>query len=246
MDNPTEPDDVPAESDHAETCAARLDQKLADLLAKVEASEVYRIMSDPQTDPLLVGAILKYSLLEVFSYGPHVTEATFTAIGRMPKTRPDLMKPMILHDIEEADHGEMALKDFVRLGGDEAWARSRRISPASYVLGATCRLLAQQESPFSYLGYMYLFETLTPILTARLLEILKVKGIRADAQYFVQFHSTEDISHSKALRGLVKRVVRDYPEAAEAIDYGYECFCCTYPLPVWDTALQNALAEVRR
>jgi hypothetical protein len=229
MDNPTEPDDVPAESDHAETCAARLDQKLADLLAKVEASEVYRIMSDPQTDPLLVGAILKYSLLEVFSYGPHVTEATFTAIGRMPKTRPDLMKPMILHDI-----------------GDEAWARSRRISPASYVLGATCRLLAQQESPFSYLGYMYLFETLTPILTARLLEILKVKGIRADAQYFVQFHSTEDISHSKALRGLVKRVVRDYPEAAEAIDYGYECFCCTYPLPVWDTALQNALAEVRR
>jgi hypothetical protein len=230
-------------TDLAEACAARLDKKLAALLARVEASEVYRIMIDPKTDPRFIGAILKWALLEVFSYGPHVTEATFTAIGRIPKDRPDLMKPMIMHDLEEADHGEMALKDFVRLGGDEAWARARRISPCSYVLGATCRLLAQQESPFAYLGYMYLFETLTPILTARLLDILKAKGIPVDAQYFVAFHATEDIGHSNALRALVKRVVTDYPDAAEAIQYGYDCFECAYPLPIWETSLHHARAE---
>lgn len=60
----------------------------------------------------------EHTFLEVFSYGPHVTEATFTAIGRLPKNRPDLMRPMILRDLSEVDHGEMALRDFIRLGGN--------------------------------------------------------------------------------------------------------------------------------
>jgi hypothetical protein len=229
----------------AESFAGRLDQKLADLLTQIESSDIYRLMTDAKTDPRLIGGILKYSLLEVFSYGPHVTEATFTAIGRIPKDRPDLMKPMIMHDIEEADHGEMALKDFIKLGGDEAWARSRRISPASFVLGATCRTLAQFESPFAYLGYMYLFESLTPTLANRMLEVLHKRGLAADAQYFVKFHATEDIAHSKALRALVVRVVSDFPDAAAAIDYGFECFCCVYPLPIWETARRHAQDELR-
>lgn len=234
-----------AKSADAEAFATRLDQKLADLLARIESSAIYQLMTDPKTDPRLIGAILKYTLLEVFSYGPHVTEATFTAIGRIPKDRPDLMKPMIMHDLEEADHGEMALKDFVKLGGDEAWARSRRISPASFVLGATCRTLAQLESPFAYLGYMYLFESLTPTLANRVLDVLHKRGLAADAQYFVKFHATEDIAHSKALRALVVRVVHDFPDAAGAIDYGFECFCCTYPLPIWETALRHSQDELR-
>ena len=234
-----------ADSANAEAFATRLDQKLAELLTRIEASEVYHVMTDLGTDPRLVGSILKYTLLEVFSYGPHVTEATFTAIGRIPKDRPDLMKPMIMHDLEEVDHGEMALQDFIKLGGDEAWARSRRISPASYVLGATCRTLAQLESPFAYLGYMYLFETLTPTLANRVLEVLARRGLAAEGQYFVKFHATEDIGHSKALRALVVRVVREYPDAAAAIDYGFECFCCAYPLPIWETSLRNARNELQ-
>jgi hypothetical protein len=230
---------------YAETFADQLDYKLAQVLKTIEASEIYQLMTNPATDARLVGGILKYTLLEVFSYGPHVTEATFTAIGRMPKTRPDLMKPMILHDVEEADHGEMALRDFIQLGGDEKWARTRRISPPSFALGATCRLLGQIESPFAYLGYMYLFETLTPTLAERVLELLHKRGLPAIGQYFVKFHATEDIGHSKALRGLVTRVVCDYPEAAAAIDYGFECFKCVYPLPIWTVALENARAELR-
>src|SRR5947209_400476 len=83
-------------------------------------------------------------------------EATFTAIGRLPKHRPDLMRPMLLHNLEEVDHSEMALADYVKLGGEESWARSRRRTPASFAVAATCRMLAEWESPFAYLGYMYL------------------------------------------------------------------------------------------
>ena len=28
------------------------------------------------------------------------------------------MRPMILRDLSEVDHGEMALRDFIRLGGN--------------------------------------------------------------------------------------------------------------------------------
>src|SRR5262249_15101386 len=143
----------------------RLQAKVQSLQQRVLASPEWKSVEDPGADARCVSTVLKHVLLEVFSYGPHVTEATFTAIGRFPKDRPDLMKPMILHDIEEADHGEMALRDFVRLGGDEALARSRRITPESFAMAATVRLLAQNENPFAYLGYMYPFEALTPVFT---------------------------------------------------------------------------------
>src|SRR6185312_14761348 len=220
-------------SPHAVRFADSLDQRVNKLLASVEETEVYRLVSCPDTDPRLVALIVKYILLEVFSYGPHVTEATFTAIGRFPKDRPDLMKPLILHDLSEVDHGEMALTDFIKLGGSEAWARERRISPCSFAMGATCRMLAERQSPFAFLGYMYPFETLTPVLTERAQGFLKMHGFPIEAQVFIDTHAEEDIGHANLLNLLVKRVVHDFPEAAEEIDYGFDCFIHVYPLPIW-------------
>jgi hypothetical protein len=224
----------------------RLNARIAALFRDLEQSEVYRLVAHPDTDPRLVGGIVKWYLLEVFSFGPHVTEATFTAVGRLPKNRPDLMRPMILHDLEEVDHGEMALQDYLKLGGNVSFARTRRISPAAFVLGATCRLLAERESPFAYLGYMYLFEVLTPLLTERAQKLLAAKGFPVEARSFIDFHAEEDVGHASTLRNLVGCVVRDYPEAAPAIEYGFDCFSQVYPLPIWTTALQHAREELDR
>jgi hypothetical protein len=224
--------------------AADLDAAMRDVLAGVEASEPWLAVSSSDADPPLVRAVVKHILLEVFSYGPHVTEATFTAIGRLPKTRGDLMQVMINHDLDEVDHGEMALKDFVKLGGDEAFARGRRITPASFAMAATVRMLGEREDPFAYLGYMYLFEALTPILTEKARHFLAAKAFPKDAQHFVDFHATEDIAHAKVLRTLIERVVKDYPSAAASIRSGFDCFAAVYPLPVWAAALERARAEV--
>src|SRR5690348_10242262 len=80
-----------------------IQSKVQNLLQRVLASPEWKSVENPAADARYVKAVMKHVLLEVFSYGPHVTEATFTAIGRFPKDRPDLMKLMILHDIEEAD-----------------------------------------------------------------------------------------------------------------------------------------------
>jgi hypothetical protein len=230
----------------AERFAGRLDGKIRAVHAAVEQSEPYRVLADPASDPGLVACLLKYVLLEVFSYGPHITEATFTAIGRLPKDRPDLMRPMLLHDLEEVNHGEMALVDYVKLGGSETWARSRRRTPAAFAVGAVCRMLAERESPFTYLGYMYLLEGLTPLLAERALAFLRARAIAVSARHFLDFHAREDIGHVRRLRKLIVRVVRDYPEAAAAIDYGFDCFRCVYPLPVWAAALDHAREECER
>lgn len=228
----------------APSFADRMEAKLGRFLGRIEASEPYRRVFDPDADPRVVLAVVKYVLLEVFSYGPHVTEATFTAVGRMPKTRPDLMKVMIRHDLEEVDHGEMALVDFVKLGGDEAWARGRRITPASFAMAATVRMLAERESPFAYLGYMYPFEALTPVLTARLQEQLGRKGFPVSARRFIDVHAEEDVSHAKVLKHLIGQVAGEFEEAAAAIEYGFDCFAAVYPLPIWDAALAHALSDL--
>jgi hypothetical protein len=41
------------------------------------------------------------------------------------------------------------------------------------------------------------------------------------------------------------RVVTEYPEAASAIDYGFDCFSTVYPLPIWKAALEHAQTEVQ-
>ncbi len=222
----------------------RLAAKLQAHYKRIEQTETVRLIEADGTAPGLVAKIVKYILLEVFSYGPHVTEATFTAIGRLPKSRPDLMKPMIIHDLSEVDHGEMALEDFKKLGGDETWARNRQITPASFVMSATCRMIGERESPFAYLGYMYLFECLTPVLTERAQVALAKKGFPVDAQRFIDVHAKEDIAHADELAKLIQKVVTDYPEEESAIEFGFDCFAAVYPLPIWDAALAHAKAEI--
>lgn len=221
-----------------------LDERLAEHLGRIEQSPAYQCVAAAETSAALATAVVREILLEVFSYGPLIVEATCTAIGRWPKNRPDLMKMATTHILDEVDHSEVALSDYVRLGGDERWARQRRLSPAALAMAATCKLLAERENPFAYLGFMYLFEALTPTLSQRAMQALARKHFPAAAQTFIDLHATEDVKHTAFLRGLITKVVRDFPDAAAAIQYGLECFACVWPLPVWDAAYARALAGV--
>jgi hypothetical protein len=227
----------------AQTFTATLAHKTQDMVDRIECSAFWQTLSYPDTPAALVAAVIKYTLLETYSYGPLVTEATFRAIGRVPSTRLDLMRPMVSHVLSEVDHCEMALADFIKLGGDEAWARSRRITPASLAMGAMCLHLAEHESPFAYLGYMFLFESVTPIIAQRLQRLLAAKEFPTVAQHFIDLHATEDVKHTDILTKLVQRVVASYPEVAPTIAYAADCFATVWPLPIWDVALANARVE---
>src|SRR5260221_12822170 len=95
----------------------------------------------------------------------------------------------------------------------------------------------------SYLGALYPFEGLTPIICGMVQEAFEKRGFPQAAMEFIKFHATEDIKHTNLVRHLIKEVVRKYPEAREAISYGMECFLQIYPLPVWTEALRRARVE---
>ncbi len=224
----------------------RLDARLQEHLTTLEQSELYKMIASGDTPRELVVALLRNVLLEVFSYGRHIVEATFIAIGRMPLESAGLMRSATTHILDEVSHPNLALRDFVNLGGNEAAARERRMSPPAFAMAATCRMLAERENPFSYLGFMYLFESLTPILAQQAQGFLSARQTPQNARKFIDLHAVEDIKHVEWMRDLINRVVSKYPPAEEAIEYGFECFRAVYPLPLWAHAIQAARAETKR
>ncbi len=221
-----------------------MDVKLANLLKRVETSEPYRRIFHPDADPKFVRAAAKCLMLEIFSYSSHVTEATFTAIGRMPKNRPDLIRILVRHVVEEMNHGEPALVDFAKLGGNEQGARQRRIAPAAFALAATVRMLAERESPFASLGFLYHFAALTPILNHKLREQLARNGSPNVIRKSIDVRVDKGLPHGRGLRDLIGRIAVEFAEAPAEIEYGFDCFGAVHPLPVWDAALRHALSEL--
>ena len=222
----------------------QLESKLALLIKLIKASEAYVVFTDPDTPLDLMKGIMREIHLEIFHYQPHTTEAVFIAVGRMPKSDEHLLKDMILQQIEEVEHGHMSLRDYVRLGGNEEFAMATRMSPESFAVAAVKRMLAGHEDPTSYLGFMYIFEALTMQLSKAVLDVMDSRGFPRESREFIDLHAVEDIRHTDIIVNIIQTVVERYPERAETIEYGFDCFANVYPIPVWQAAYRRALNSV--
>ncbi|MCX5659774.1 MAG: iron-containing redox enzyme family protein [Planctomycetota bacterium] len=222
-----------------------LQNRIESLLVRVQAEEFWRVLMDPGTSPALVQAIMREIYLEIAGYQPHVIEAAIASIGQMPRAMDARMvRSMLLHQSEEFDHGEMAIRDFVGLGGSAELARTQRMSPPSFAVAGMWWMIAHQRDPFAYVGALYLFEGLTPTVTGLVKARLREKGFKKDSLEYVEFHSTEDIKHANLVNHLITEAARVFPEALESIKHGYDCFEAVYPIPVWRCAYERAVASV--
>lgn len=226
------------------TFIKHLSAKLDALIDTIKASEAYTFFMAPETPANIMAAIMREIHLEIFHYQPHTTEAVFTAVGRMPKQDEHLLKDMILQQIEEIEHSDMSLRDYIRLGGDERTAKTAKMSPQSFAVCAVKRMLAEREDPASYLGFMYIFEALTMLISKSVQRAMDAKGFPKACREFVDVHAVEDVRHTDIIVNIIKAVVDRYPERACAIEYGFDCFANVYPLPVWDAAYRRALKGV--
>lgn len=228
------------------TMIVRLDARIARLLGEIEQCEFWKVLTSPNTPPELLQEIMKEVYLEIVSYQPHAIEGAITAIAQMPRSMPiRMVKAMLRHQAEEFDHGEMALRDYVGLGGSEDYARNQhRISPASYSVAAIWRTIAALRDPFAYLGALYPFEGLTPIVSEKVKGVLRQRGFPEKALEFVEFHSTEDPKHTELVKHLIEETVTRYPEAERSILEGIERFLAIYPIPVWETAYRRAIENI--
>lgn len=236
---------IPQFSAASEQLMADLDARMKDVLNRVEAREFWKVVTSPETDLRLVRLVMREVYLEIYSYQRHAIEGALTAIARFPRSVPvRMIKAMLRHQAEEFDHGEMALRDYVRLGGDEHYAREHhRISTASFAAASIWRMIGDYADPFCYLGALYPFEGLTPIVSERIKASLVPRNFPVSALEFVEFHSTEDPKHTELVRHLIQEVATRYPESEAAIREGIDRFLAVYPEPVWETAYRRAFAE---
>lgn len=151
-----------------------------------------------------------------------------------------LIDDMLHHQIEEFDHGEMAIRDYVATGGSEREVRARRQSPSAFAIAAIWRNIAHKRDPFAYLGAVYLFEALTPIITQEVKASLGERLGSTKGFEFIVHHATADQAHEAQTRTLIHDVAALYPDKVESIVYGFEYFAFVYPLPCWSAALRRA------
>ncbi len=220
---------------------AYLDKRIQDVVNEIDSSPLWQVVESPDTNPLLLREFIKEVYLEIVMYQPDVIESTIATIAQMPRTL-DVTKfdEMLHHQVEEFDHGEMALKDYISLGGDESYARNRRMSPSAFSIAAMWRMLCHMRDPFAYLGAIYPFEGLTPIISERVRAVLRSKGFQDDSLGFVDYHATADLEHTETIRELIAWTAEQYPESRESICYGINYFLAIYPMPAWGAAYTRA------
>lgn len=221
-----------------------LDRRIAEVIKAVEATPMWKDLTAPKAKPEFIRRLMQEVYLEIASYQPHVIEAAICSIGQMPRSMPvRMVKAMLRHQAEEFDHGEMALLDYVALGGSEDYVRNQlRISDASFTVSAVWWMITKLRDPFAYLGALYPFEGLTPIISASVKAILAGKQYPGNALEYIEFHSTEDIKHANLIKALIEETVTRYPEAEQSIKDGMDRFLAVYPLPVWNAAYERAKA----
>jgi hypothetical protein len=221
---------------------AHLTNRIDDTLAEVHSSEPWRAVIESATPLPTVIEILKQIYLEIVMYQPDSIAAALWAIGQMPRSLPvPWIEEMLHHQAEEFDHNEMALRDYVGFGGDEAFARSRRMSPSAFAIAGVWNYIAAKRDPFVYLGAVYLFDALTPIVTEQVRHVLHQRKISASGLEFIDHHATADVEHARQISQLIRDVAELHPEARASICYGFEYFHHVYPLPAWNAAYRRAM-----
>jgi hypothetical protein len=235
----TEDFDFDADRASPEGLCTWLDERIYEIFGQVEGSDVWRAVIKSGQTPIAI-EILKEIYLEIVMYQPDSLEAAVASIAQMPRTMPVAwFDEMLRHQVEEFDHAEMALRDYKALGGDEGYARSRPQSPSAFAVAAVWRNIAHKRNPFMYLGAVYLFDALTPIVTAKAKEVMASTSQTHGGFEFINHHATADIEHAETVRKLILDVATRYPEQRSAITYGFEYFAHVYPLPVWTAAMSR-------
>jgi hypothetical protein len=104
----------------SEAVVVALDGQIAEMPVEIEASELWCILSDARTPHRLVAETLKEIHLEISFHLPLAIEGAVRAIAKfLRQMLVAWWDEMLQYQVEEFDHGEMALRDCEAFGGSE-------------------------------------------------------------------------------------------------------------------------------
>jgi hypothetical protein len=224
---------------------AWLDTRMGLLLCRIETTGFWRTLTSPSVDHELLSEMMKQLHLELVSYQADSIQGAITAIAHVSRSMPvKTVKMMLSTQADRFGVIDMALRDYVALGGDEAYARDEhRTSPAAFAVASLWKTVADQRDPFSFLGALYPVECLTPIVAQRLKAVLRKHGFPASAMESVEFLSDPENDRTLLMKRLIQDTVYRNPGSERSIKEGLDRLLAVYPIPVWTTAYERAVAK---
>lgn len=120
----------------------------------------------------------------------------------------DMVRPFFAHAASEIGHDQLALNDFVTLGGDGSMVPYQNPLPATTALLAYGFYQIYNLNPLGYLGYLYFLE-FTPTQTGDgMMTALSRVGVPDAALTFLKDHTVIDQGHNKMMARYIGALVK--------------------------------------
>lgn len=130
----------------------------------------------------------------------------------------DLVRSFLAHAASEIGHDQLALNDFVTMGGDARDVPYQNPLPATTALISFGFYQVYNLNPLGYLGYLFFLEFMPTNSGAGLMSALAKVGIPSTAMTFLRDHTEIDIGHNKLMRKYVDGLVASESDI-DTIDY---------------------------
>ncbi|GHG32786.1 hypothetical protein GCM10017784_27990 [Deinococcus indicus] len=226
----------------AQDVMERLDARVEQLVRDMQGRPFFQDVMGDRLPPPVLRNVLREVYLDIALYQEHIIEASIALIGQLPRSLDvRLIEELLHHQAEEFDHGEMAVRDYVGLGGDEALARGRRMTPAAFGIAALRRMMVHTRDWPAWLGSLYVVECSTPILTGFVKDHFRTQDVPGRGLEFIDHHATADLEHAALLRNILLEIAQAVPDAREGMLYGPEYYLQLYPGASWEAAYRRAL-----
>ncbi|MGV6801142.1 MAG: iron-containing redox enzyme family protein [bacterium] len=121
------------------------------------------------------------------------------------------------HAASEIDHDQLALNDFVALGGDATNVPYENPLPSTSALLAYGFYQIQNLNPIGYLGYLFFLEFTPTRGGAALMSKLNDIGVPTNALSFLKDHTEIDVGHNKLMEKYVEDLILSEADLAAVI-----------------------------
>ncbi len=130
----------------------------------------------------------------------------------------EMVRPFFAHAASEIGHDQLALNDFITLGGNPMHTPYENPLPATSALLAYGFYQIYNLNPLGYLGYLFFLEFMPTSAGATLMEKLRAIGVKDNALTFIKDHAEIDIGHNKMMEKYVACLVDDESDL-DCIEY---------------------------
>lgn len=156
----------------------------------------------------------------------------------------DAVRSFYKHAASEIGHDQLALNDYVTLGGDASAVPYENPLPATSALLAYGFYQIYNLNPVGYLGYLFFLEFTPTRAGAGMMAALERIGVPRGAMSFLKDHTEIDVGHNKMMEMYVGRLVRS-SEDIDCIEYSMRTTGYLYE-QMLSQAIRSAAVEPKR